>query len=102
VAVAADRAAAGPEAAAEAEGLTLRAVLWSILWLIVSLVWMQRAGLVSHGTQIAESVPVIPAVGAAIFFTLLAPLLRRLPRGGRGAHALPRDHGAAIFLLARE
>ncbi len=69
--------------AAEAEGLTLRAVLWSILWLIVSLVWMQRAGLVSHGTQIAESVPVIPAVGAAIFFTLLAPILRRLPQAFR-------------------
>jgi hypothetical protein len=83
VAVALDKATAGHDAAAEAEGLTLRAVLWSIVWLAISCVWMKRAGLVSHGTQIAESVPVIPAVGAAIFFTLLAPLLRRLPQAFR-------------------
>ncbi len=48
--------------------------------LVLSLIWIQHAGLISHGTQIGESVPVIPAVGAAILLTLLAPLLRRLPR----------------------
>jgi len=62
------------------EGITWRAVTWSLAFLVISCIWIQHAGLISHGTQIGESVPVIPAVGAAIFFTLLAPLLRRLPR----------------------
>lgn len=65
---------------AQVEGVTLRAVLWSLVWLVISCIWIQHAGLISHGTQIGESVPVIPAVGAAIFFTLIAPILRRLPR----------------------
>ncbi|MBC7289042.1 MAG: hypothetical protein H5T86_13595, partial [Armatimonadetes bacterium] len=66
--------------AAVVEGITFRAVAWSLLLLVLSVIWMQHAGLISHGTQIGESVPVIPAVGAAILLTLLSPLLRRLPR----------------------
>ncbi len=60
--------------------MTARAVLWSLAFLVISCIWIQHAGLISHGTQIGESVPVIPAIGAAIFLTLMAPLLRRLPR----------------------
>jgi hypothetical protein len=62
------------------EGITLRAVLWSLLFLVISCLWLQHAGLIAHGTQIGEAVPVIPAVGAVIFLTLIAPLLRPLPR----------------------
>jgi len=71
---------AGPDETAVVEGLTLRAAVWSLVFLAVACIWIQHAGLISHGTQIGESVPVIPAVGAVIVLTLLAPLLRRLPR----------------------
>ncbi len=74
------KAIATEQQVAEIEGVTLRAVILSLLCLWVSLIWLKHAGLISHGTQIGESVPVIPAIGAVIVFTLLAPLLRKLPR----------------------
>ncbi|MGI5820060.1 MAG: DUF6785 family protein [Armatimonadota bacterium] len=54
-------------------------MLLSLVFLIFSLVWMQMSGLVGRGAQLGESVPVIPAVGALLFLTLLLPLLRKLP-----------------------
>jgi len=71
---------AGGDEVEVAEGITWRAILWSLIFLVVSSIWIQWAGLISHGTQIGESVPVIPAIGAAIFLTLIAPLLRRISR----------------------
>ncbi len=62
-----------------AYGLSWRAVVLSLLLLVGSLIWVKQAGLVSHGVQLAESVPVVPAVGALILLTLLVPLLQRLP-----------------------
>jgi len=61
-------------------GLSWRAVALALLSLLGSLIWMKQAGLVSHGAQLGESVPVIPAVGALIALTLLVPLSQRLPR----------------------
>lgn len=63
----------------EAYGLSWRAALLALVCLVLSLIWVKQAGLVSHGVQLAESVPVVPAVGALILLTLLVPLLQRLP-----------------------
>ena len=68
-------------------GLSWRAVVLAFLCLALSLIWMKQAGLVSHGAQLGESVPVVPAVGALILLTLLLPLFRRLPRPLRLTHA---------------
>ena len=65
--------------AEELYGLSWRAILLSLVLLAVSLVWMKHAGLVGHGAQLGESVPVVPAVGALLVLTLLLPLLRKLP-----------------------
>ncbi|MFW6156370.1 MAG: DUF6785 family protein, partial [Armatimonadota bacterium] len=63
----------------ELYGLSWRAVALSLIFLAFSLVWMYKAGLVGHGAQLGESVPVVPAVGALLVLTLLLPLLRKLP-----------------------
>ncbi len=68
------------KAAQEAHGLSLRAAVLSLVFFVVSLIWMRKAGLIALGAQIGESVPVIPAVGAVLILTLLSPILRRLPR----------------------
>ncbi|MCD6360496.1 MAG: hypothetical protein J7M38_06470 [Armatimonadetes bacterium] len=60
-------------------GVNAATVIWALILLLASLVWMQQAGLVSHGVQLAESVPVVPAVGGLLLLTLLLPLLSRLP-----------------------
>ena len=43
-------------------GLSWRAVVLAFLCLLLSLIWMKQAGLVSHGAQLGESVPVVPAM----------------------------------------
>jgi hypothetical protein len=63
----------------ELYSLSWRAVLLSLIFLVFSLAWMYTAGLVGHGAQLGESVPVVPAVGALLILTLLLPLLRKLP-----------------------
>ncbi len=63
-----------------AHGLTVRAALLALVLFIVSLYWMRQVGLIALGAQIGESVPVIPAVGAILILSALAPLLNRLPR----------------------
>jgi len=62
------------------EGLTVRAAVISVLALIGSVLWLRHSGLVSHGVQLDESVPVIPAVAALLVLTPLAPLLGKLSR----------------------
>jgi len=66
--------------ARELYGLSWRAVVFSLIFLVISLVWMYKAGLVGHGAQVGESVPVIPAVGALLVLTLLLPVFQKLPR----------------------
>lgn len=68
------------EALEEAHGLTVRAALLALVFFVISLYWMLKAGLIALGAQIGESVPVIPAIAAILILTLLSPLLRRLPR----------------------
>jgi len=60
-------------------GISLPTVVLSLLLLVGSLIWMKQAGLASHGVQLAESVPVVPAVGAVLLLTLLLPVLGKLP-----------------------
>ncbi|MEA3402106.1 MAG: DUF6785 family protein [Armatimonadota bacterium] len=64
----------------EAHGVTLRAAILSVGFFVISLFWMQQAGLIALGAQIGESVPVIPAIAAVLILTFLGPLLQRLPR----------------------
>ncbi len=70
----------GTEGAEELYGLSWRAVVLAGLFLVLSLIWIKIAGLVGHGAQLGESVPVVPAVGALLVLTLLLPLFRLLPR----------------------
>jgi len=64
----------------EPQGLTFKALLASLVLLVGSLYWVLRAEMITHSTQLTESVPVVPAVAGLILLTLLAPLLQRLPR----------------------
>ncbi|MGD9495856.1 MAG: DUF6785 family protein [Armatimonadota bacterium] len=75
------------ESLQELQGLSWRSVLLSLLFLVLSLVWMKHAGLVGHGAQLGESVPVVPAVGALLVLTLLLPVFQRLPRSLRLSRA---------------
>lgn len=79
-------------AGAAAEGLTARAVILAILALWGSVLWMRHAGLVSHGAQLGESVPVVPAVGVLFALSLLAPVLRRIWGG------LSLSRGQILFI----
>lgn len=69
----------GDESAGTLYGLSWRAALLALIFLALSLIWMLYAGIIGHGAQLGESVPVVPAVGALLVLTLLLPLLRRLP-----------------------
>lgn len=60
------------------EGLAGRTLVLSPLALLGAVLWVRRAGLLAHGVQIDESVPVIPAVAALLVLTLVSPLLGRL------------------------
>lgn len=60
------------------QGITFSATILSLAFGVVSFIWVYVAGMVSHGSQVGESVPVIPAIGAALVLTLFAPMLRRV------------------------
>ena len=75
-----------------AQGLTGRAAALSALALIGSALWLQHSEMISHGAQISESVPVIPAVGALLILTVIAPLLRRLSK------SLSLPQGQVLFV----
>ncbi len=59
-------------------GMSASALVLSLGFLWVSMAWIYAAGMVGRGAQVGESVPVIPAIGALLVLTVLAPLLRRL------------------------
>ncbi len=61
-------------------GLTVPAFFVSLAFLVIGMAWVYISGMVGHGAQVGESVPVIPAMGAIIVLTLLAPVLRRIWR----------------------
>ncbi|MFO7945638.1 MAG: DUF6785 family protein [Armatimonadota bacterium] len=60
------------------QGITFSATILSLAFGVVSFIWVYVAGMISHGSQVGESVPVIPAIGAAMVLTLVAPLLRKI------------------------
>ena len=66
--------------AEQLRGLSTPAFVLSIGFLVVSMIWIYAAGMVGRGAQIGESVPVIPAMGALMLLTVLAPILRALWR----------------------
>ena len=61
-----------------APGLTVRSTLLSLIFVWVSNIWLAHSGLITHATQIGESVPPIPAVAAIILIVAINPLLRFL------------------------
>ncbi|HCU36532.1 MAG TPA: hypothetical protein DGT21_14095, partial [Armatimonadetes bacterium] len=69
-----------PEAEQVQRGVTVSAFVISVILLVVSMIWLSAAELVGKGAQISESVPVIPAMGALLLLTPVAPLLRKLWR----------------------
>lgn len=71
---------ATPEAQQAQRGVTVSAFVISVVLLVVSMIWLSAAGLVGKGAQIGESVPVIPAMGALLVLTLVAPLARKVWR----------------------
>ncbi|NPV45470.1 MAG: hypothetical protein HPY69_00825 [Armatimonadetes bacterium] len=60
------------------ERLSAATVIVAVGFLGLSLFWMLQAGIISHGVQLGESVPVVPAVGALLVLTVLGLTLRRL------------------------
>jgi len=69
-----------PQPSTPSRGVTLRSVGVGLLLLFLSLLWLERAGLITLTVQIDESVPPIPAVAAVMLLGLLNPLLFRLGR----------------------
>jgi hypothetical protein len=59
-------------------GLTVRALVLSVLFTIVCSFWIGQAEVVTFFCQITESVPPIPAVAVIILLVLVNPFLRRL------------------------
>jgi hypothetical protein len=66
--------------AARTAGLTWRALLVSVALTIACGAWVRQAEIVVISTQISESVPAIPALGALILLLAINPLLRALGR----------------------
>ena len=69
----------GEESAQPSFGLSCSVVVLALVFLALSLIWMLYAGIIGHGAQLGESVPVVPAVSALLVLTLMLPLLQRLP-----------------------
>ena len=61
-------------------GLTVRALVLSLVFVAIGNYWIRASGLINHAVQIGESVPPIPAVAALIFMTVLNPFLRRFAK----------------------
>ena len=58
-------------------GLTIRSTVLSLIFIWIGNYWLTHTGLITHSTQIGESVPPIPAVAALIFLVAVNPILRR-------------------------
>ena len=59
------------------EKLSLTGGLLALGLLVLSLFWMLQAGIISHGAQVAEAVPAVPAVGGLLVLTVVGLALRR-------------------------
>lgn len=70
----------GGRAGKSREGLTWRSLLLAVVLTIACGVWVRQAEIMVIATQISESVPAIPALGALIFLLALNPLLGAVRR----------------------
>jgi len=64
-------------------GLTWRALLIAVVLTVACGVWVRQAEIVVISTQISESVPAIPALGALMLLLGINPLLRSVRRGAQ-------------------
>ena len=58
-------------------GLTIRSAVLSLIFIWIGNYWLTHTGLITHSTQIGESVPPIPAVAALICLVVVNPIFRR-------------------------
>ncbi len=61
-------------------GLTIRAFILAIGFIVVGNFWLQQTGLITHSGNFAESVPPIPAVAGLILMVAINPLLKRISK----------------------
>ncbi|HEV2471829.1 MAG TPA: DUF6785 family protein, partial [Chthonomonadales bacterium] len=81
--------------APEAPGLTQRALALSVVFTVLSALWVRQAEIVVLSTQISESVPAIPGLTALVFLVLVNFVLRKL--GVR--RVLSRAEIVVVFLF---
>lgn len=64
----------------EMMGLTLRAVILSVIFCLISALWISQSEVVTRFCQITEAVPAVPAVAFLIALVVLNPFVRRISR----------------------
>lgn len=64
----------------EMMGLTLRAVILSVFFCLISALWISQSEVVTRFCQITEAVPAVPAVAFLIALVVLNPFVRRISR----------------------
>src|SRR5436190_1234878 len=62
-----------------ARGITPRSLLLSVVFLILTTLWVRQAELIASVTNISETVPSMPAIGALLVIALAQALGQRLP-----------------------
>src|SRR5690349_5906561 len=71
--------AALPAATRPARAITPRSVLLSLAFLFLTTLWVRQAELIASVTNISETVPSMPAIGALLVIALAQALGQRLP-----------------------
>ncbi len=61
-------------------GLTWRAVILSIIFCLISALWISKSEVVTRFCQITEAVPAVPAVAFLIAMVVVNPFVRRISR----------------------
>ncbi|MFO7946349.1 MAG: DUF6785 family protein [Armatimonadota bacterium] len=61
-------------------GMTLRAMIISVVLCIIASFWINQAEVISHFCQITEAVPPIPAVGFLLLLAVLNPFVRAISK----------------------
>jgi hypothetical protein len=64
----------------EMMGLTVRAVIISIIFSLISAQWISQSEVVTRFCQITEAVPAVPAVAFLILLVVLNPFVRRISK----------------------
>ncbi len=61
-------------------GLTLRSLILSVIFCLISAVWISQSEVVTRFCQITEAVPAVPAVAFLVALVVLNPFVRRLSK----------------------